>query len=212
MVYFQALVFDPANEDEEEHLRDFHKIAKLAAKKSRGSMRRKKNSTYCFDAVFGPDSTQEDVYNETTADTVETVFNGYNCSVFAYGATGAGKTHTMLGNQNDPGVIARTVEALYQKVETMKESNQDTEFKVDVQYLEVYNEKINDLLIDGKKGKDLPLREADNGVIIAGLTQRSPNDASQLMEMLSQGNNRRTQHPTDANAQDCFAITTVTCL
>ena len=73
-------MFDPANEDEEEHLRDFHKVAKLAEKKANRGLRRKRNTTYCFDSVFGPDSTQEQVYQETTADTVETVFSGYNCS------------------------------------------------------------------------------------------------------------------------------------
>merc|ERR1711911_395616 len=82
--------------------------------------------------------------------TVETVFSGYNCSVFAYGATGAGKTHTMLGTPDDPGVIARTVRALYEKIDLMKEKNNDSLYDVSVQYLEVYNEKINDLLTDHK--------------------------------------------------------------
>ena len=70
----KTLVFDPANEDVDEHLRDFHKIAKLAERgASRGGnargMRRKRNATYVFDGVFGPDTTQEEVYQETTADT-----------------------------------------------------------------------------------------------------------------------------------------------
>jgi len=197
----KALVFDPANEDEEEHLRDFHKVAKLAEKKANRGLRRKRNTTYCFDSVFGPDSTQEQVYQETTADTVETVFSGYNCSVFAYGATGAGKTHTMLGTPEDPGVIARTVRALYEKIDLMKEKNNDSLYDVSVQYLEVYNEKINDLLTDGAKSKDLPLREAGGEITISRLTKLVPKDASELMKMLSDGNSRRTQHPTDANAQ-----------
>ena len=72
------LTVDRANE--EEHLRDFHKVAKLAEKKANRGLRRKRNTTYCFDSVFGPDSTQEQVYQETTLDTVEIVFSGYNCS------------------------------------------------------------------------------------------------------------------------------------
>ena len=81
---------------------------------------------------------------------------------------------------------------------------------MEVEYLEVYNEKINDLLVpsydsDEKSkrpiGKDLPLREAGGSVLIAGLTKKTPKDAEDLMEMLSNGNSRRTQHPTDANAQ-----------
>ena len=87
--------------------------------------------------------------------------------VFAYGATGAGKTHTMLGTPEDPGVIARTVRALYEKIDLMKEKNNDSLYDVSVQYLEVYNEKINDLLTDGAKGKDLPLREAGGEITIS---------------------------------------------
>ena len=87
--------------------------------------------------------------------------------VFAYGATGAGKTHTMLGTPEDPGVIARTVRALYEKIDLMKEKNNDSLYDVSVQYLEVYNEKINDLLTDGAKSKDLPLREAGGEITIS---------------------------------------------
>ena len=74
--------------------------------------------------------------------------------------------------------------------------------------MEVYNEKINDLLVafepdhpKNKIGKDLPLREVGGTVIISGLTKKRPADADDLMEMLANGNSRRTQHPTDANAQ-----------
>ena len=124
----KTLVFDPANEEQNEHLRDFHKVAKLAERgAARGGaargMRRKRNAMYVFDGVFGPDTTQEEVYNETTADTVETVMSGFNCTVFAYGATGAGKTHTMLGQRDNPGVIARTVADLYTRVDEARESN-----------------------------------------------------------------------------------------
>ena len=87
--------------------------------------------------------------------------------MFAYGATGAGKTHTMLGTPEDPGVIARTVKALYEKIDLMKEKNNDSLYDVSVQYLEVYNEKINDLLTDGAKSKDLPLREAGGEITIS---------------------------------------------
>jgi len=222
----KTLVFDPANEDVEEHLRDFHKVAKLAERgAARGGaargMRRKRNAMYVFDGVFGPNTTQEHVYQETTADTVDTVMRGYNCTVFAYGATGAGKTHTMLGTRDSPGVIARTVADLYEKVDEAREANPGTRYDVEVEYLEVYNEKINDLLVanmsdeTGKKrqpGKNLPLREVSSGVLIAGLTKKTPQNADDLMEMLSDGNGRRTQHPTDANAQSSrsHAVFTVT--
>ena len=66
------------------------------------------------------------MYEQTTADTIETIVEGYNATVFAYGATGAGKTHTMLGTPEDPGVICRTVQALFAKMAELRESSTDT--------------------------------------------------------------------------------------
>ena len=193
-------MFDPDHGDEEEYLRGFKKVAKLAQKQKR-QYRRTRNETYCFDAVFGEHSTQDEVYQQTTADTVGTIVEGYNCTVFAYGATGAGKTHTMLGTPESPGVISRTVSALFQKLIELREQNVDIKYQVSVNYLEVYNERINDLLVDGKPGKDLPMREVGGEIRIARLTERDPANPEQLMTWLNDGNLRRTQHPTDANAQ-----------
>ena len=195
-------MFDPDNGDEEEYLRGFKKVAKLAERQKR-QFRRRRNATYCFDAVFGEDATQEQVYKQTTADTIDTIIEGYNCTVFAYGATGAGKTHTMLGCPGSPGVIARTVSALFETLVEHREQNTDIKYRVSVNYLEVYNERINDLLVDtaGKAGKDLPMREVAGEIRIARLTEKDPANAEELMSWLSDGNSRRTQHPTDANAQ-----------
>ena len=129
------MVFDPETGENAEYLRGFKKIAKLAESRTR-QFRRKRNATYCFDAVFGENATQEEVYLQTTADTVHTVLEGYNCTVFAYGATGAGKTHTMLGQPGNPGVIARTVSALFDKLTELKTENEDIKYKVFVNYLE----------------------------------------------------------------------------
>ena len=126
---FQALVFDPDQEDSEEYLRGFQKVAKLAERKTR-QYRRRKNATYCFDAVFGEDATQKEVFEQTTADTIDTIIEGYNCTVFAYGATGAGKTHTMLGTLESPGVIARTVQALFEKLIELRQTNTDVKYTV----------------------------------------------------------------------------------
>jgi len=70
------------------------------------------------------------VYEQTTADTIDTILEGYNATVFAYGATGAGKTHTMLGTPEDPGVIYRTVTALFAKMAEMRESSTGTKVLV----------------------------------------------------------------------------------
>ena len=87
------LIFDP-KEDQD----DFFYHGK---KQGRRDLNKKENKDkkFAFDAVFAPGSTNQQVFEGTTKDLVETVFSGYNCSVFAYGATGAGKTFTMLGAQ-----------------------------------------------------------------------------------------------------------------
>ena len=96
------LVFDPTEEREDFFYR--------GQKQQRRDLNKKANrdQKFAFDVVFGPNATNEDVYAGTTKDIVDVIFNGYNCSVFVYGATGAGKTHTMLGSSDNPGIIFRT--------------------------------------------------------------------------------------------------------
>ncbi|KAK3101211.1 hypothetical protein FSP39_001803 [Pinctada imbricata] len=156
----------------------------------------KKDMKFAFDFVFGPRSCNADVYQQTTKKILDNLLEGYSCSVFAYGATGAGKTHTMLGNPSQPGVMFLTMVDLYQRIDAIQA---EKTCDVAVSYLEVYNEQINDLLMGGKA---LPVREnASNGIVIQGLSLHKPSSADELLSMLQYGNERRTQHPTDANAE-----------
>ena len=84
----------------------------------------------------------------------------YNCSVFVYGATGAGKTHTMLGSENNPGITFRTVKELYERIESIKEKST---VEIAVSYLEVYNETIIDL-INPESGQ-LAMRDDEKSTI-----------------------------------------------
>ena len=95
-------------------------------------------------------------------DLTYTIFR-YNCSVFVYGATGAGKTHTMLGSTNNPGITFRTVMELYKKIDELKD---DRTVEVAVSYLEVYNESIIDL-INPESGQ-LAIRDDGKSANIAG--------------------------------------------
>ena len=87
----KMLIFDPKEEQD-----DFFYQGKKQGRRDLNK-RQNKDKKFAFDAVFAPGSTNQQVFEGTTKDLVDTVFNGYNCSVFAYGATGAGKTFTMLG-------------------------------------------------------------------------------------------------------------------
>ena len=157
------LIFDPKEDDE-----DFFFHGKKQNKRRDLNKAVPKDHKFTFDAVFGPSATNEDVFCSTTKDLVNVLFQGivikywqisflrffphsavimlvhvmllgYNCSVFVYGATGAGKTHTMLGTSENPGITYKTVNELYNRID---EKSEECSCEVAVSYLEVYNETI----------------------------------------------------------------------
>ena len=83
------------------------------------------------------------VFNLTTQFLIEGVLNGFNSTVFAYGATGAGKTHTMLGNQESPGIMYQTMKEVFTILDDFKV---DRDYEIKVSFLEIYNENIRDLI------------------------------------------------------------------
>jgi kinesin family protein 18/19 len=74
---------------------------------------RSRERQFIFDMVFDPRTTQQDIYEKTTKVLLDGVLNGYNATVFSYGATGAGKTYTMLGTEEEPGIMFRTLHDLF---------------------------------------------------------------------------------------------------
>uniref|UniRef100_A0A1B0G3A9 Kinesin motor domain-containing protein n=1 Tax=Glossina morsitans morsitans TaxID=37546 RepID=A0A1B0G3A9_GLOMM len=184
-----TLLFDPEEEDDgfffQGTKQKYRDITKRVSKKM--SME--------FDRVFDVDATNLQIFEECTAPLVDSVLNGYNCSVFVYGATGAGKTFTMLGSYTTPGLTFLTMSHLFDK---MKEKRNAYRFDVGVSYLEVYNEQVMNLLT---KTGPLKLQEDTNGVVVSGLSLKPIYSAEELLELLAFGNSNRTQHPTDANAE-----------
>lgn len=180
------LIFDP----KEEEIGFFYR----SKVQRRYLSNKNKDLQFIFDRVFDANSSQWDIFEETKS-ILESVFNGYNCTVFAYGATGSGKTHTMLGSSEKPGVMYLTMKEMYDRIERLKN---EKSCDVAVSYLEVYNEEVRDLLANSRS---LAVREdAQNGVVIQGLTLHKPSSSKQLLQMLDYGNKNRTQHPTDANS------------
>ncbi|RKP15245.1 P-loop containing nucleoside triphosphate hydrolase protein [Piptocephalis cylindrospora] len=168
---------------------------------SAGRIKKHKDIRYGFDRVLDEDSTQEQVFEGTTKGLISGVLNGFNATVFAYGATGCGKTHTISGTPEDPGVIFLTMRELYARIDA---SRSDDIVEVSLSFLEVYNEAIRDLLVgEGTRapGPGLALREdVKRGVTVAGLSQHFPQNAEEVMRMLVVGNRNRTMSPTEANA------------
>lgn len=123
---------------------------------------------YHFDVFHGEQTTQQEVFLSSVKPILPHILNGQNASVFAYGPTGAGKTHTMLGSPEQPGVIPRAVREVFNLVKKTKEED-GWDYSVGMSYLEIYNEKVLDLLSPGSQ--DLPIREdKDKNILIPGLT------------------------------------------
>jgi kinesin family protein 3/17 len=124
--------------------------------------------TFTFDALFDWESTQKEVYDSTARSIVNSVLEGYNGTIFAYGQTGTGKTHTMDGYSDDPeqqGIIPNSFVHIFSAIE----NSSNVQYLVRASFLEIYNEEIRDLLSKSPKEK-LDLKEQkDSGVYVKGL-------------------------------------------
>ena len=98
-------------------------------------MRRAKNLRYAYDHVFDETVGQEIIFERTTRPLIDYVCSGYAATVFAYGATGSGKTHTMLGSIEEPGIMVKTLHAIYSAMEA---DYQESKFKVTLSHIELY--------------------------------------------------------------------------
>ena len=158
---------------------------------------RPKEKRYAFDVVFEGSASQDEVYQQTARGLVDGVLDGYNSSVFAYGATGAGKTHTMLGDLEAPGVMVNTLHDMFTRMRTDVQFSQ-SKLKVTLSYMEIYNELIKDLLMPS--AVDLKLNEDPvRGMVVQGITEYGADSADEILELLHRGNLYRTVEPTAAN-------------
>lgn len=159
-----------------------------------GSRNREKR--YTFDYALGPEFKNQDVYNRAVASMIKGVAHGLNATVFAYGATGSGKTYTMAGTAEDPGLMVLSLQEIFRWV---SKEEKEHKFEVTCSYLEVYNEVIYDLL--EKSSRHLELREdPDQGIVVPGLKRIQVNSTAKILELLHIGNSRRKTEKTDANA------------
>ncbi|XP_019411730.1 PREDICTED: kinesin-like protein KIF11 isoform X1 [Crocodylus porosus] len=166
--------------------------------------------TYTFDMVFGAQAKQIDVYRSVVCPILDEVIMGYNCTVFAYGQTGTGKTFTMEGERSpndeytweeDPlaGIIPRTLHQIFEKL-----SENGTEFSVKVSLLEIYNEELFDLLTPSPDvGERLQMFDDPRnkrGVIIKGLEEITVHNKDEVYQILERGAAKRTTAATYMNA------------
>ena len=152
-----------------------------------------KEHTFFFDYVFGQSASQEEIYQKTTQNLLPGIIEGFNATVFAYGATGSGKTYTMLGTISKEGIMTRSITDLFKLVNSKK----NNEFKMEVSYIEIYNEIIRDLLSEGNV---IDIHEDPNiGVILQGVKEIEVENNDNFYDLLEIGNRKRTTGSTNNN-------------
>lgn len=153
---------------------------------------------YKFDRVFGENSRQEEIYEETKP-LVRSVLDGFNVCIFAYGQTGSGKTHTMSGVQGD-GINFRALEDLFDQRE---ERADEVEYSIRVQLIEIYNENIRDLLVSERESqahRSLSLvASLGSGNNLPDATQIEVGSAAEVAEVMARGSRNRSVAETKMN-------------
>ncbi|XP_056911872.1 kinesin-1 heavy chain isoform X1 [Takifugu flavidus] len=153
---------------------------------------------YMFDRVLQPNTSQEQVYNTCAQRIVKDVLDGYNGTIFAYGQTSSGKTHTMEGNLHDTdsmGIIPRIVQDIFNYIYSMDEN---LEFHIKVSYFEIYLDKIRDLLDVSKT--NLSVHEDKNRVpYVKGCTERFVCSPEEVMDTIDEGKSNRHVAVTNMN-------------
>ncbi|KAF8098547.1 hypothetical protein N665_0264s0048 [Sinapis alba] len=142
-------------------------------------------TAYAFDKVFGPQANTMDVYDVAARPVVKAAMEGVNGTVFAYGVTSSGKTHTMHGDQESPGIIPLAIKDVFSII-------QDTpgrEFLLRVSYLEIYNEVINDLL--DPTGQNLRVREDSQGTYVEGIKEEVVLSPGHALSFIAAGEEHR---------------------
>nr|XP_020463655.1 kinesin-like protein KIF3B [Monopterus albus] len=153
---------------------------------------------FTFDSVYGWDSKQSDIYDDAVRPLVESVLQGFNGTIFAYGQTGTGKTYTMQGLSNDPersGVIPNSFKHIFTQISR----TQNQKYLVRSSYLEIYQEEIRDLLCKDNN-KKLELKEnPEFGVYVKDLSSVVTKNATEIEHVMSIGNQSRSVGFTNMN-------------
>ncbi|KAL4195940.1 hypothetical protein AMTRI_Chr04g243610 [Amborella trichopoda] len=142
-------------------------------------------TAYAYDRVFGPTTTTRHVYDVAAQHVVSGAMEGINGTVFAYGVTSSGKTHTMHGDQRSPGIIPLAVKDVFSIIQ----ETPNREFLLRVSYLEIYNEVVNDLL--NPAGQNLRIREDHQGTFVEGIKEEVVLSPAHALSLIAAGEEHR---------------------
>lgn len=169
----------------------------------------KGNKSFEYDAVFGPKTSQQQVYEQTAGDLIRNnLFKGFNVTVLAYGQTGSGKTHTIFGgngssiskelNNDLDGIIPRAVHDVFGYMKQIVCGEE--RMKVSLSFLEIYNEEARDLLSSEACPPELNIRDSNGEVLVQGLSRHSVVSASEVSALMDCAAEKRSTAATMMNA------------
>ncbi|XP_037101532.1 kinesin-like protein KIF3B [Syngnathus acus] len=174
------------------------KLRQIIVKNPRDSSSCKSSKVFTFDSVYNWKSKQIELYNESFRPLVDSVLQGFNGTIFAYGQTGTGKTYTMEGTRNDPerrGVIPNSFDHIFTHISR----SQNQQYLVRASYLEIYQEEIRDLL-SKDQSRQLELRERpDMGVYVKNLSSFVTRSKEEIENIMNVGNQNRSVGSTNMN-------------
>ena len=162
---------------------------------------KEKEETFKYDFVFGEDVKQKQIYKYTSSNLIKQVLEGYNATIFAYGATGTGKTYTMLGSGSNVGIMIRAIRDLFQLIN----NNNDKKYIIKISYIEIYNEIIKDLLQNNinKNNNSNSVIELRNdpkkGMFLQGAEYIKVPNENEAYNLILRGNKNRTEKNTEFN-------------
>ena len=156
--------------------------------------------TFQFDYVYPMETTQREIYDQVAFPIVDSIFQGYNGTIFAYGQTGCGKTYTMMGILDNPdlkGIIPNAFSHIFGFIKTEGESKK---FLVRCSFVEIYNEEVRDLLVNNNKKLDIR-EDPKKGTFVRDLTYVTLKDTEDIQRCLDKGNKNRHVGATSMNDQ-----------
>ncbi|RDL31921.1 putative kinesin-II subunit [Venustampulla echinocandica] len=162
--------------------------------------------SFAFNGVYKMATTQEELFTKEVAPHLKSLFQGLDVTIFAYGVTGTGKTHTMRGGMklSERGVIPRLLSGVYRRGRKVtKDSGGETTVSITLSYYEIYNDKVYDLFEPPEKRTlaGLPLREKDGKTIVVGLSEHACDDLKDFERLYIEANHNRSTAGTKLNAQ-----------
>ena len=169
----------------------------------------KEIKSFTFDHTYDWRATQELIFNQTALPILESIMEGYNGTIFAYGQTGTGKTYTMEGsdNEKDKGIIPRSIDWIFNNIKNYPAQ----QFLVRVSFVEIYNEEVRDLLSKVKRQK-LNVREKDKVFYVENVTVIQAENSKMTLDIMKAGRvNRATgatkMNPGSSRSHSIFSIT-----